>query len=191
MTLAMNGAPAFEPGHPFLQRSMTDVLAGVFRIRLAKQDFVLPVLTIGENEEWERSLDEGLQPLITEETDAAAAIDILQRYDGKLVELIYSYDRTHVLPPIEELRPHIYPNEALLAVWEVRAALNPTLGLTLAAVFEENRSALTPSIPAAPKSARRVSTSSSRRPTAGRSRKSAPSRSSSSSSSTSTRRRSD
>lgn len=185
--------PAFGPGHPFLERSMTDVIAGVFRIRLARQDFVLPVLTYGENDEWEATLDADLQPLIADETDAGQALELLKQYGDKLVDLIYAYDRTGVLPPIAELRPHIYPNEALLAVWEVRAALNPTLGLTLAAAFEETREeqAAAQATAEALRSAKRRSTSSSRRPTAGRSRKSAGSRSNSSSSSTSTRRRSD
>lgn len=145
-------------------RSTADVLAGRIRITLAGRQFVLPVLTIGQNEEWQAGLDAELQPLLVESTSYDEVVRRMAVFSGQLLDLIYSYDISGVLPERGAWEKDIYPNELLLAVMEVRLAADPTLGYAVAALNEDLASTLmTP--------ARTPRGSGSRPSTAGRSRR--------------------
>ena len=146
------------------ERSVEDVLAGRLRLRLGGEWYVLPVLTIGQNREWMESLDAEMQPLLdgADDDDLSAIVERMQGLSDRLLEFVYSYDIKGLLPPREAIEPNVYPHEALRAVLEVRLAANPTLGFALAGVVQDIRAGRpAPSPP----------TSSSRRSTAGRSRK--------------------
>lgn len=119
-------------------RSTVDVLAGRLRISLAAKPYWLPVLTIGQNEDWVAQLDAALAPLIkAPDDDLDAIVTALESFNDQLLGFVWSYDVTHVLPPLETIRRDIYPFEVLRAVMEIRAAANPTLGFALASMLEE------------------------------------------------------
>lgn len=149
-------------------RSTADVLAGRLTIRLAGVYYGLPVLTIGQNEDWVASLDAALEPLVSaDDEDLSAIVAGLESFNDQLLGFIWSYDVLHVLPDLDSIRRDIYPYEVLRAVMEIRAAANPTLGFALASMLEE----ATRVNAAAPLSM--LNTSSSPGPTGGRSPRSA------------------
>jgi len=144
-------------------RSTADVLAGRLRIRLAGQWFVLPVLTIRQNEEWLEQLDGRLAPLLAGTDSLAAAIAQIERFGDRMLDLVRAYDVTGVLPEPGDWERDIYPHELLRAVMEVRLATDPTLSYAVAAALEETP----PLVPAIPSG----SGTGSPRSTGGRSRK--------------------
>jgi hypothetical protein len=151
------------------ERSAEDILAGRLRLRLASQWFVLPVLTVGENADWLASLEQEFADVVnTDEDDLAQVMEALAKVDGRLLELVYAYDKHGVLPPLESIARDVYPHEVLRAVMEVRLAANPTVGFGLAMALAELRTSPSPAAPApSPR------TSSSRRRTGGRTARSA------------------
>jgi hypothetical protein len=155
------------------ERSVEDVLAGRLRLTLAGQVWVLPVLTVGENEAWMAGLDKRFNPILADvdESDLVAMLAALQGLDVDLMAFLLDYDKSGVLPRDETFRKSIYPHELFKAVAEVGLAANPTAAFGLAAAVEITRAqggrtreamAAVPSRP----------TSSSPKRTAGRSRKS-------------------
>lgn len=169
----MTGPAQAAPDIPELpQRSRADVLAGRLRISLAGKPYVLPVLTIRQNEEWVASLTAEVAPLIAGTDDTDEAIRLMEAFGSRLMDFVRSYDITGVLPPPGDWEKDIYPHELLLAVMEVRLAMDPTLSYGVAIAVEDvlKQTTATTAIARAQRSGR---TSSSRRPTAGRSRKSA------------------
>lgn len=120
-------------------RSTADVLAGRIRVRLAGQVYSLPVLTIGENEEWQAGLEEHLQPILAAGDDVDEVVATLAAFSGDLMVFLRSYDRHHVLPQEPAWEKTIYPNELLTAVLEVRLAADPMLSFAVADSFERER----------------------------------------------------
>jgi hypothetical protein len=165
---ATAGAPALWSER--LQRPIQDVLEGRVRITLAGTDYVLPVLTIGDNADWKASLDAELVPIVSVEDDLSTVVELLEGFSAKLLDFIYSYDKTDVLPPRGEWERDIYPHELLRAVMEVRLATDPSSRYALAysAAVAQTQS------PTILERARSALTSSWRRRTAGPSRGSAP-----------------
>lgn len=147
----------------FAERSVEDVLAGRLRVQLAGQPHVLPVLTRGQNADWLASLDADLGHMIAAEDDLDSVVKIALGLDDRLLALLYSYDVTGVLPPVETIERDIYPHEVLRAVMEVRLAANPTLAYAVAGAVADMKVASTAATP---------SPSSPRRRTAGRSKRS-------------------
>lgn len=163
-----NGGPL--PGLP-MERSIADVIAERIRLRLARQEWVLPVLTTGENADWWASLEAYYAAILADvpEDDLEAMWSAVASLGpDKLLDFIYSYDKDEVLPRTEEFRRSVYPGELLLAVWEVRLAANPTQRYAFNAAVEELVAEGRKAAETMPK----PSTSSSRRRTAGRSGKS-------------------
>jgi hypothetical protein len=159
------------------ERSAEDILSGRLRLQLAKQWYILPVLTVGQNADWLDELEEVFAPLFTTpDDDLAGIVQILQDADDRLLDFVYSYDKSGVLPPQETIARDVYPHEVLKAVMEVRLAANPTVGYGLAVATQEVRQAVARQQAAVDAAiAKRPSrpTSSSRQSTGGRTRKSA------------------
>ena len=128
---AVNPAPE-RPGQ---ERSIEDVLSGRVRIRLAGEEYVLPVLTIGQNEDWIASMDAEIAAIADIDGDYVEVMGVLQSMSDRLLDFVYSYDRLHVLPERGEWERDIYPHEALRAVAEVRLAANPIGGLAVAEIL--------------------------------------------------------
>ena len=150
-------------------RTAQDVLLGRLPLRLAGKVHVLPVLTTGQNREWQEALDGSLTPLLSEDATSAELLEAMARID--LLAFIYSYDLMGVLPPRASIEDDVYPHEKLMAVQEVRLATNPTLAYAIAMTMDEARTKVQSALSAPPLNrAQRRSrrTSSPRRPTAGR-----------------------
>ncbi len=119
------------------ERSVEDILAGRLHLVFGDQAFELPVLSRAENRRWRESLDARFQPLAepVDDDDPKAVVAVMRQLaelDDEFLPFIYTYDRTGVLPPIEELDELARPHEILRAVLEVRAAANPTLAIAVA-----------------------------------------------------------
>jgi hypothetical protein len=165
---ATAGAPALWSER--LQRPIQDVLEGRVRITLAGTEYVLPVLTIGENADWKASLDAELAPIVAHEDDLSTVVELLEGFSAKLLDFIYSYDKAGTLPDRGVWERDIYPHELLRAVMEVRLATDPSsryaLAFSAAVAQTQSRTILD--------RARSALTSFLQRPTAGRSPGSAP-----------------
>lgn len=167
--LEATAAPT-TPEQPFT-RSTADVLAGRIRVTLAGQTYVMPVLTIGENEEWRASLESELQPLIEGADDVEDAVRIMESFSDHLMTFIRSYDKTGVIPPEGDWERNIYPHELLRAVMEVRLAADPMVSYGVARLVEDARDRVTSTTPVGPIPSSPPTSSSPRR-TGGRSKKS-------------------
>ena len=151
------------------QRDTEDVLAGILRLTLARREYILPVLTIGENADWQATLTAEVQPLLDDALTMEQALQVMAGLSDKLLAFLRSYDKTGVLPPPGDWERDIYPYELMSAVLAVRLVADPTLSYAVAAFAQEQtalRRAMTPApAPSEP-------TSGSRRRTAGRRAKS-------------------
>lgn len=182
MTTAVGAPPNPEPqprpngGSPLpglpTERSIADVIAGRLRLRLAGREWILPVLSVGENEDWWAELDGYYAAILAdvpaEDLEAMWAA-VASLGPDRLLGFLHSYDKSGVLPRTDEFRRSVYPGELLLAVWEVRLAANPTQHFAFNAAVED---VVTQGVRAAAAMPRR-STSSSPRSTTGRRRRSA------------------
>lgn len=110
-------------------RPAGDVLSRVVRIDLGGQSFVLPVLRIGGNRRWKQSLDGSLTGLIEGLTksgdDMGAILGALSAQTDTLLDLLISYDETHVLPSRADIEEIAYETDLVSAVREVWRAANP------------------------------------------------------------------
>jgi hypothetical protein len=164
-------APELLPGLPSLptKRSIEDVIAERIRVRLGRTDYILPVLTTGENADWWASLDAAYSAILADvdREDLEAMMEAVGSFGpDRLLDFIYSYDTTEVLPRTDEFRRSVYPGELLMAVWEVRLAANPMQRFAF-------NSAVTATVDEMEKQAhRRASTTSSRGNTGSRSKRS-------------------
>lgn len=150
------------------ERTAQDVLLGRLPLRLAGQTFVLPVLTTGQNVDWQASLDATLVPLLPDDANPADLLSAMGQVD--LLGFVYSYDLFGQLPPRQTIERDIYPHELIRAVQEVRLATNPTVAYAIALTMDEAREAMTRHLAAPPPNRaqrRSARTSSRRRPTAG------------------------
>jgi hypothetical protein len=123
------------------QRTAQVVLLGRLPLRLGGQTHVLPVLTTGQNAEWQSRLDDSVRPLLPDDATPVALLEAMGAID--LLGFIYSYDINGVLPPREKLEPDVYPHELLWAVQEVRLAANPTVAYAVALTLDEARELFT------------------------------------------------
>lgn len=147
-----------------MERTAQDVFLGRLPLRLGDKRYVLPVLTTGQNAEWQATLDASLTPLLDDKATTRDLLVAMAQVD--LLGFIYSYDKNGVLPPRETIENDIYPHELLRSVQEVRLATNPTVAYGVALTLDEARTKMSaPSPNRAQRRSRR--TSSSRPPTAG------------------------
>lgn len=150
-------AAPVTPGQPTEQpqRAIRDVLEGRVRITLAGQEYVLPVLTIGQNADWRAELSAEFDPILAAEDDLDKVMKLLEAFSDRLLDFVRSYDVTNVLPPPGKWERDIYPHELLRAVMEVRLATDPSSRYAVAlrrtvapkprTIFERALSALTSS----------------------------------------------
>lgn len=116
------------------ERSVEDILAGRLRLTFGEKTFDLPVLSIAANRRWREGMEARLQPLVnaTGSNSVTRILKALTAADDALLDLVLSYDETHVLPDKAELEELARPADALRALLEVRAAANPLLGVSRA-----------------------------------------------------------
>jgi hypothetical protein len=121
-----------RPAEAILGRTVTLTLGGTV--------YVLPVLTIAANRKWKADLDSSTASLVEGLTDAgddiAPLLAALATQTDSLIDLLYSYDTSAVLPERDELEAVAYEDELLAAVQEVWRAANPLVVMALAAAVQ-------------------------------------------------------
>lgn len=132
------------------ERSATDILAGVVRVYIGGTPYSLPTLPMEASEGWLASLDQRFAAVASgiEEAgdDLAAKLNHLMAGQSVMLDALYAYDQSSVLPPREEAERLATKTEILRAVIEVWRAEHP-----LAATFAETGS-LTSWLPSGPPS---------------------------------------
>jgi hypothetical protein len=135
-TLAATGATfarLFPSDLP--ERSAADILAGVVRVSIGGGLYELPTLPMEASERWLASLDERFAAVASgiesSGDDLAAKLAILMSGQDAMLDALYAYDRSQVLPPREEAERNATKTEILRAVIEVWRAEHP-LAATLA-----------------------------------------------------------
>lgn len=117
------------------ERSAEDIFAGRIRLFLGGETYILPTLTIDQEEKWLGSIDGRLGVLLSGMSSAgnnpAALLSVLSGATSQLLDLLYSYDETHVLPPRARLTRTARSSELIRAVMEVWVAANPLAGIAL------------------------------------------------------------
>lgn len=160
-----------ELGQLLPERSAGDVLAGRTWLALGDRVYEMPALTIDESERWLGSMESELSGLLNgleaSGDDLPRILALLTGAPARLLDLLYSYDIRHVLPPREELSAQATKSQLLTAVLGVWQTENPLVALALAGITSGLMSGPTVSASSAP-------TSSSRPPTAGRRKRSDP-----------------
>jgi hypothetical protein len=83
------------------ERSMEDILAERIRLPIGGQVYDLPVLPIAENRVWKERMDLELGLFlvnIVNEDDTDAILRLFDQNEALFLDLLVSYDTTHVLP---------------------------------------------------------------------------------------------
>lgn len=122
------------------ERRIEDVLAGILRVTLGGETYVLPVRSIASNRRWLESLEarEGalLAAVGTAGNDLEALTAAIVGSDigaQELLDLVIAYDEDHILPPRDQLEEVARPHELLHAVGDIRRVENPLADAGLAA----------------------------------------------------------
>lgn len=117
------------------ERSAEDIFAGRVRLTFAGTTYELPTLVIEKEEAWLASIDSQFGGLLNGLSQAGnntgAMVALLSGSQDKLLDLLYSYDETHVLPARPALRKVARSHELIKAVMEVWVAANPLVGIAL------------------------------------------------------------
>jgi hypothetical protein len=135
------------------ERSMEDILAERIRLVIGGEVYDLPVLPIAENRVWKERMDLELGFLlanIAAEEDSDAILGLFDGSEALFMDLLTSYDTSHVLPPVEVIEANLTPLGVVKAVLEVWRAARPLAdiarqGMTL--TLEPPTSASQPHMP--------------------------------------------
>ena len=158
--------------HFLPDRSAEDIFAGRIRLNLGGTEYVLPTLVIEDEEAWLAKMESSPLAAVlgnaVSDSEAVLALMASSTATVPILDALYAYDTSGVLPPREELRRSARPIEAVRALLEVWQAAHPLLGISLLGMQEMSRSleSLTPGPSPAPMSSPPT-------PMAGRRRKSA------------------
>jgi len=120
------------------ERSAEDILAERIRLTLGGTEYVLPVLTIEQNEVFRASLSERLGSLLAGFDKLDSMPMILGRLGAAtpvLLEVVGAYDRDKVLPPAEVLRTTCTEVAVSRAFFGVLAAAYPLAAAALDSVL--------------------------------------------------------
>ncbi len=120
------------------ERSAEDILAERIRLNLAGTEYILPVLTIEQNEAFRATLGAKLGGLLAGFDKLDSVPLILGRLGSAtpvLLEVLADYDHTGVLPPAEQLRGSITEVAASRAFFAVVAAAYPLAAAALDSVL--------------------------------------------------------
>lgn len=137
-----------ELGRLLSPRSIEDILAERIVLTLDGVEYVLPVKTMRDHREWERSLDRELVTLFLlvqdDEDDVMAVLSALGQMPGRFIDLLLSYDATNVLPDRDTIYAKCSELVLLVACLEVWRAAHPLadIGLALAGLTALRANAL-------------------------------------------------
>lgn len=111
------------------ERSAADIIAGRIRVVLGNVPYELPVLPRGASKRWLDELDSGYVALgaALDEAgnDTPSLIAAVYSQQDALLDMLLSYDQTHVLPERSHLAEYATDAEIFRAVVEVWRAANP------------------------------------------------------------------
>ena len=118
----------------FGSRPADQMVARVVRITLAGASYELPVLSMRENREWKEQLNARTAAsldAVKDTEDLATVLRLLTEQTDEMLDLLYLYDLTNVLPQREEIEsvrpdPSLDVMNAVRAIWR---AANPGLGI--------------------------------------------------------------
>lgn len=120
------------------ERSAEDILAERIRLTLGGTEYVLPVLTIEQNEVFRASLSSKLGLLLAGFDQLDSMPVIMARLGASaplLLELLGEYDQTHQLPTAEQLRTTCTEVAVSRAFFGVLAAAYPLVAAALDGVL--------------------------------------------------------
>lgn len=134
-------------------RSPADILAGRVRIVLGGTTHDLPVLPRGASRRWLEQLDARFAALamsLDAAADTPAIMTLLVSETDAMIDMLLSYDQSHVLPDRGEIDETATDAQILQAVLEVWRAVHPLVAnVTAAANATTGRSFVLPtSLPA-------------------------------------------
>lgn len=115
----------------FTDRPAEDILGRVVHVTLGGQVYDLPVLTIAGNKRWKAQLDQQMTSLLNglegvQDTEATGKLlALLGQQVDDMLDLLYAYDTSGLLPARDVLEETTYESELLTAVREVWQAANP------------------------------------------------------------------
>lgn len=115
-------------------RSVEDILAERVRLSVGGREFILPSLNLDDTEAWLTSINAevaGLLAAVDADVDLGSLLAQLQSRQSALLDLLVSYDKTGVLPPLDELRKGLTPMGLIRSVLEVWRAANPLVDIAL------------------------------------------------------------
>jgi hypothetical protein len=119
-------------------RTAEDIFAQRVRLTIGDREVLLPALVIADTEDWLRSFDETMAPVLGAVTaagdDPGEALNALARDIEPFLALLISYDREGLLPSRDELRRSLTPMDLLVCCLEVWRAANPLLDVALGVV---------------------------------------------------------
>jgi hypothetical protein len=110
------------------KRSAEDVLAGLVRVELDGQAFVLPVLPIAEGRIWRDRFERTIASLLGGFALVAkpeTVVAYLGTQTAALWDLLSAYDRDRILPDRDWIETHVSEAALLRAVLEVTGAAYP------------------------------------------------------------------
>jgi len=146
-------------------RPAEGILSRTLRVTLNETIYELPVLRIAGNRRWKAQLDQVTISLVDQlegaGDDLPGILAALGSQTDALLDLLISYDETHVLPDRAVIEDTVYDDELLRAVQEVWRAANPLVVTSMATMEAAIRT-----------SASSTPTNTSPRPTAGRRKRS-------------------
>lgn len=120
------------------ERSAEDILAERIRLTLGGTEYVLPVLTIEQNEVFRASLSTRLGALMAGFDQLDSMPVILGRLGAAtpvILEVLAAYDRDSILPPAEQLRTTCTEVAVSRAFFGVLAAAYPLAAAALDSVL--------------------------------------------------------
>lgn len=111
------------------ERSAQDILAGEVHVRLGGRSHTLPVLSIGATRRWQATLEGTLTGIFdTVEgagDDLSQVLGALAGATDQMLDAIYGYDSSHVLPPRAQLEEEATDSEVMAAAFTLWAVANP------------------------------------------------------------------
>lgn len=120
-------------------RSVEDILAERVRLTIGGQEYVLPSLTIDDNERWLAGLEAEFAALMSALDDAGddmvSIVNTLTGDTDRLIDRLTDYDVTGVLPDRAAIRAGLTPIGLLRAVGSVWRAANPKVDIALAGLM--------------------------------------------------------
>lgn len=119
-------------------RSVEDILAERVRLRVGDGEvYDLPALSYNAVEVWRGALETDLLSMLDSVDiagdEVSTILTLLSSQMPKLVDALYAYDQTHLLPPREDLLNRVTPMWVLRSVLEVWRSTNPLVDFGIAA----------------------------------------------------------